>query len=124
MNDDLHAHLGKWAAPAVPERATWRIASLLDDATLPGPLVGTRRRLPALPLVYAAAVTTLVLMTAPRPRDVPSVLRHDVIVTQALVEAPDVPASAQSTVTAVSAIELEGFEAVARPRIRVKRRAP
>ena len=122
MNDDLDGYLGSWHAPALPERTTRRITSLLDDRTLPGPLVSTRRRMLALPLVYAAAVATLVVVT--RPSNAPSILSHDVRVTRALVEAPDVSASAQSTATAVGAIDLEGFEPVARPRIRVNRRAP
>lgn len=124
MNDDLHECLGAWNAPAPPERTTRRIAALLDDRRLPGPLVETRRRMLAVPLAYAAAVSTLVLLTAPRRLDAPAVLRHDVRVTPALVEAPGVPAPAQSALTAVSAIDLDGFELVARPRIRVNRMTP
>ncbi len=124
MNDDLNEYLGTWQAPAVPDRTVQRIASLLDDDTLPGPLVGTRRQGFALPLAYAAAVATVVLIMAPRLRDAPSLLSHDVWVTRALVEVPGVPASAQSTATAVSAIDLEGFELVARPHIQVNRRTP
>lgn len=124
MNDDLHERLRVWDAPAPPERTAHRITSLLDDRSLPGPLVERRRRMRALPLAYAAAIATLVLITAPRPRQAPSVLRHDVTVTPALVEAPGLPAAAQSALTAVSAIDLEGFELVPRPRIRVNRRTP
>jgi hypothetical protein len=122
MTDDLHEYLSAWHAPALPERTTRRISSLLDDGSLPGPLV--RRRMVALPLAYAAAVATLVVVTAPRRGDAPPLLSHNVRVTPALVETPGVPASAQSTATAVSAIDLEGFELVARPRIRVNRRTP
>lgn len=124
MNDDLHDCLRVWDAPAPADRTTRRIASLLDDRSLPGPLVETRRRMVALPLAYAAAIAMLVLMTAPRARETPAVLSHDVRVTPALVETPDVPAAAQSALTAVSAIDLEGFELVARPRIRVNRMTP
>ena len=124
MNDELDEHLATWQAPAVPDRAVQRIASLLEDDTLPGPLVGPGRRGLALPLAYAAAVATVVLIMAPRLRDAPSLLRHDVRVTRALVEVPGVPASAQSSATAVSAIDLDGFELVAHPRIRVNRRMP
>jgi hypothetical protein len=124
MNGDLDAYLGSWQSPAPPERMTGRITSLLDDRSLPGPLVETRRRMLALSLAYAAAVATVVVVTAPWPAAAPSVLSHDVRVTRALVEAPSVPASAQSATTAVSAIDLEGFELVARPRILVKRMTP
>jgi hypothetical protein len=124
MNDDLDEYLATWQAPAAPDRTVRRITSLLDDDTLPGPLVGTRRRGLALPLAYAAAVATVVLTMAPRLRDAPSLLIHDVRVTRALVEVPGVPASAQSTATAVSAIDLEGFELVTRPHIQVNRRTP
>ena len=124
MNDELDEYLATWPAPAMPDRTVQRIASLLEDDTLPGPLVGPGRRGLALPLAYAAAVATVVLTMAPRLRDGPSLLRHDVRVTRALVEVPGVPASAQSTATAVSAIDLDGFELVAHPRIRVNRRMP
>ena len=100
MKDDLLEYLGSWHAPALPERTARRITSLLDDRSLPGPLVGKPRRRLALPLAYAAAVATLV------------------------VEAPNVPPETQSTAVAVSTIDLEGFETVARPRIRVNRRTP
>jgi hypothetical protein len=122
MNDDLDEYLGTWEAPALPDRTTRRITALLDDPTLPGPQVTAGRRRLILPLAYAAAVTTLVVLAA--PHDAPALLSHDVRVTRAVVEAPGVPASAQSTATAVSAIELEGFELVARPHIRVNRRTP
>jgi len=124
MNDELDEYLATWQAPAMPDRTVQRIASLLEDDTLPGPLVGPWRRRLALPLAYAAAVATVVLIMAPRLRDAPSLLRHDVRVTRALVEVPGVPASAQSTATAVSAIDLDGFELIAHPRIRVNRRMP
>jgi hypothetical protein len=125
MNDDLQACLDTWHAPALSERATRRITSLLDDRTLPGPLVRTRRMI-AVPLIYAVAVAALVVVTAPRRRDAPAVLSHGVRVTRALVEAPDVPASAQSAAVAVTAIDLDGFgfELVARPHIRVNRVTP
>jgi hypothetical protein len=124
MKDDLLEYLGSWHAPALPERTARRITSLLDDRSLPGPLVGKPRRRLALPLAYAAAVATLVVVTAPRPSSAPSVLSHSVVVTRALVEAPNVPPETQSTAVAVSTIDLEGFETVARPRIRVNRRTP
>jgi hypothetical protein len=124
MNDELDEYLASWQAPAVPDRTVQRIASLLEDDTLPGPLVGPGRRVLVLPLAYAAAVATVVLITAPGLSDAPSLLRHDVRVTPALVEVPGVPASAQSTATAVSAIDLDGFELVAHPRMRVNRRMP
>jgi hypothetical protein len=124
MNDELDEYLATWQAPAVPDRTVRRIASLLDDDTLPGPLVGPGRRAFGLPLAYAAAVAAVVLFGAPGLGDTPSLLRHDVRLTRALVEVPGVPASAQSTATAVSAIDLDGFEPVAHPRIRVNRRTP
>jgi len=124
MNDDLNAHLGAWQAPAPSDRAARRIAALLDDTALPGPLLAPARRPLAVPLAFAVAVTTLVVMMAPRRGDAPALLRHDVRVTRALVETPGVPAAAQSTATAVSAIDLEGFELVARPHIRLKRMTP
>jgi hypothetical protein len=97
------------------------IDSLFDDGTLLGPLVGPRRTGLALPLAYAVAVATVVLIMAPRLRDAPSVLSHDVRVTRALVEVPGVPVSGQATATAVSAIDLEGFELVAGPHMQVNR---
>lgn len=124
MNDELDDYLATWQAPVVPDRTVQRIASLLEDDTLPGPLVGPGRWALALPLAYAAAVATVVLTTAPGLRDAPPLLRHDVRVTRALVEVPGVPASAQSTATAVSAVDLDGFELVAHPRMRVNRRTP
>jgi hypothetical protein len=124
MNDELDEHLATWQAPAVPDRTVRRIASLLEDDTLPGPLIDAGRRVLVVPLAYAAAVATVVLIMAPDVRDAPSLLRHDVRVTPALVEVPGVPASAQATATAVSAIDLDGFELVAHPRIRVNRRLP
>jgi hypothetical protein len=124
MNDELDDYLATWQAPVVPDRMVQRIASLLEDDTLPGPLVGPGRWGLALPLAYAAAVATVVLTTAPGLRDAPPLLRHDVRVTRALVEVPGVPASAQSTATAVSAVDLDGFELVAHPRMRVNRRTP
>ena len=72
MNDDLHRYLGAWRAPAPTAGMTRRITALFDDQALPGPVVRTSRRGLAVPLVYAAAVAALVLMTAPRPRDAPS----------------------------------------------------
>jgi hypothetical protein len=120
MNDELHESLGTWPAPALPGRTARRIDALFDDRTLPGPLLAGRRRAAlALPLAYAAAVATLVVITAPRP--LPAVLSHDVRVTRGVVETPQAAASAPSTATAVSAIDLEGFEPVPRPRIRVNR---
>jgi hypothetical protein len=124
MNDDLDEYLRTWQAPAVPDRTVQRIATLLDDDALPGPLVRTRPHGFALPVAYAAAVATVVLIMAPRFGDAPSLLGHDVRVTRAVVEVPGVPASAQSAATAVSAIDLERFELVVRPRIRVNRRTP
>jgi hypothetical protein len=124
MNDDLDEYLRTWQAPAASDRAVHRIATLLDDDTLPGPLVRTRRQGLALPVAYAAAVATVVLIMAPRFGDAPSLLGHDVRVTRGVVEVPGVPASAQSAATAVSAIDLERFELVAHPRIRVNRRTP
>lgn len=124
MNDELHEHLRSWQAPALPERTERRIASLLGDRSLPGPVVSTRRRMVLVPLAYAAAVSIVVVVMAPRSHDGPAVLSHRVVVARALVEAPNLPASARSSAIAVSAIDLEGFQAVARPRIRVNRRTP
>jgi hypothetical protein len=124
MSDELDEYLATWQAPAVPDRTVQRIASLFEDDTLPGPLVGPGRRVLVLPPAYAVAVATVVLIMAPGLGDAPSLLRHDVRVTRALVEVPGVPASAQSTATAVSTIDLEGFELVARPHIQVNRRRP
>ena len=124
MNDDLNAHLGAWQAPAPSDQVARRIAALLDDPALPGPLLAPARRALVVPLAFAIAVTTLVVTMAPRRSDAPSLLRHDVRVTRALVEAPGVPAAAQSTATAVSTIDLEGFELVAHPRIRLNRMTP
>jgi hypothetical protein len=122
MNDDLREHLDRWQVPAVPERTGRRIAALLDDSTLPGPLVAGRRRGRALPVVFAAAVATLVVLMAPRPA--PSLLGHRVVVTADLVETPRGSAPSRSAALAVSSIDLDGFELVAHPRMRVHRRTP
>jgi hypothetical protein len=123
MNDDLRPHLDEWEAPSMPEPAQRRIAALLDDRTLPGPLPAARQRGRALPLAYGIAVATLVAIAAPRAVDDPSVLRHRVVVTPALVGAASATSPASAAV-AVSAIDLDGFELIARPRMRVHRRTP
>lgn len=125
MNDDLNARLRAWEAPPVPERTARRIASLLDDRTLPGPVADTGRGAPILPLAYAAIVALLVVtIVAPERQGLPTLLHYEVAVARPPVQTPGVAASAQATATAISAIELDGFEVIAAPRIRVNRRTP
>lgn len=125
MTDDLKTRLHAWEVSASSNSVSSRIERLLGDRSLPGPLTAPPSRLRLLPLACALVAGILVLTTMTwRSDDGPLLIRHDVLTGRPPVVMPGMPAAAQQVATAVSAVDLRGFELVADPRIRVDRREP
>ena len=122
MTDDLKHTLAPWVAPAPSDAARQRIEVLLDDMRLPGPVRATRLGARVLPMAYGVVVSALAwsLLLTP-PASGPVLRGHDVRATAPPVVTPGVPIAAQATATAVSTVELQGYELIQEPRIRVSR---
>jgi hypothetical protein len=124
MTDDLNERLAAWVAPLHSEATRLRLDELLTDARLPGPFEAKPSRTGLLSLAYASAVGLLVLVVIPRPAALPALTRHDLELSGPVVITPGLPAAAQTSATAVSIVDLEGFQAIDHPRIQVNRSTP
>ena len=126
MNDDDLKHvLSAWEAPPIPLSARERVGVLLRDAPTPGPVVSRGIRAAIVPFAYAAVVALLVLsMATGYDGRGPVLTQHQIAISTPPVTSPAMPADAQLTATAVSVVNLHGYEPVPNPRIRVHRREP
>lgn len=125
MSDELKDALSAWASPPLSASAHERLHALLEDATLPGPVVGRRAGRALLPLTYGAVVSALVVwMVSTHETPRAALTQHQVTVSAPPVIAPGLPADAQVTATAVSIVDLRGYEPVRHPRLRVVRSQP
>lgn len=125
MSDELKHALSAWASPPLSASAHARVEALLQDATLPGPIVSRRAGVALLPLTYGAVVTALVVwMVSTHETPRAALTQHQITVSAPPVIAPGVPADAQVTATAVSIVNLQGYEPVVAPRVRVVRSQP
>ncbi len=124
MTDDLNERLAAWVAPPPSEATRLRLDALLADARLPDPLEAKPSRIALLSLAYASAVGLLLLIVMQQPAALPALTRHDLELSGPLVVTPGVPAASQTSATALSTVDLEGFQAIEHPRIRVNRRTP
>ncbi|MCC6162673.1 MAG: hypothetical protein IT182_04920 [Acidobacteria bacterium] len=123
MNDPLQSALGEWKAPRLPDARHAVIDRLFDGDAVA--LVAPARR----PLAHAsfwlhAALVALLLaaFVVWRAPASPALISHVVVESQTPVRVPGArPGAVAAT---VSAVDLDGFEVMADPRIRVTRRTP
>lgn len=125
MSDELKHALSAWASPALSASARERVEELLQDPALPGPIVRRRTAVALLPLTYGAIVTALVVWML-SAHDMPraALTQHHIAASAPPVIAPGLPADAHVTATAVSIVNLQGYEPVRAPRVRVVRSQP
>lgn len=124
-DDDLKQVLSTWEAPPIPASAREHARGLLRDARLPGPVEPPRVSMTIVALAYAAVVAVLILsMASLAQRPGPVLTQHHIAISTPPVPSPAMPADAQVTATAVSIVDLQGYEPVPNPRIRVHRREP
>ena len=125
MTDDIKSTLDAWEAPPPTEAARRRIDALFADPSLSGPLPPTRARARWLPAAYAIALAVLLFGWMPRPptAGTPSP-RHDVSAGTSVVNTAPGADDAPTTAIAVSTLDLQGFEPIDQPRIRITGRTP
>ena len=125
MTDDLNERLAAWVAPSLPDATRLRLDALLTDSRVPGPRPASRtHRWRLLPLGYATAVGLLLLAVSQRPTPLPAWTRHDLEPSAPLVPTPGLSEWTQRSATAVSAVDLQGFQPIDNPRIHVNRSTP
>ncbi|WP_291984095.1 hypothetical protein [Luteitalea sp.] len=124
MTDDLNERLAAWVAPPPSETTRLRLDELLTDPRLPGPYEAKRSRSGLLSLAYASALGLLLLIVMQQPAALPALTSHDLELSGPLVVTPGLPVASQTTATAVSTVDLEGFQAIDNPRIHVNRSTP
>ncbi|MGV3518586.1 hypothetical protein [Luteitalea sp.] len=124
MIDDLNERLAAWVAPRPSEATRLRLDELLTDPRLPGPFEAKPSRTGLLSLAYASAVGLLLLAVMPQRAALPALTRHDLELRGPLVVTPGLPEGSQSSATAVSTVDLQGFQAIDHPRIQVNRNTP
>lgn len=122
MTDDLKQSLSSWTAPPPSAAVRERIDTLFDDVSLRGPSATSKQGGALLPVVYGLVVGGLLLSTTWLSKGSAPVLKtHGVSSTAAVVVTPGLPATSQVTATAVSIVELQGYEPIQQPRIQIVR---
>ncbi len=124
MNDDLNEKLSAWVAPPPSEATRRRLDELLTDTRLPGPCAANSSRRRLLPLAYAAAVGLLLLIVMPQPAPLPALTGHLLESSGPLVVTPGIPEVSQTAATAISTVDLRGFQPIDDPRILVNKSTP
>ena len=125
MSDELKHALSGWTSPPLSASARERVETLLQDPTLPGPVASRRSGTALLPLTYGAVVAALVVwMVSAHDAARAALTQHHITVSAPPVITPGLPADTQVTATAVSIVNLQGYEAVRDPRLRVVRSQP